>query len=100
MSTPHPSQFTPLIPVHFNNPVVFSQAPHYAPLQHLAVTPSAKEGDRDEDEAKGADEDEYDGGGEDKYDDHDQQPQLTPLVVYKNPTRTCQPPPCGTQLAL
>lgn len=30
MPMKYPNQFTPLIPIHFTNPVLFSQASHYA----------------------------------------------------------------------
>ncbi|MBA0752833.1 hypothetical protein Gogos_005563 [Gossypium gossypioides] len=39
VSTQYPSQFTPLIHVHFTNPVSFSQPLHYAPLHVSGTTP-------------------------------------------------------------
>ncbi|KAH1039580.1 hypothetical protein J1N35_041323 [Gossypium stocksii] len=66
---------------------------------------TTKEGDGDEDEGgdenedEGRYEDEYGGRGEDIDDYHDQDGELTPQVIRRNPIRNYQPLPCDTRSA-
>ncbi|MBA0735523.1 hypothetical protein Gogos_019364 [Gossypium gossypioides] len=109
MSTPHSSQFTLFILIHFTNPMFSSQASHYAPPQHHNSTPFAeartashssieecdgeddKEGGEGGDKNNGGDKDEHEGRGENKEDEDNgdvQMKESTPQVVHRNLART------------
>ncbi|KAK5793360.1 hypothetical protein PVK06_034503 [Gossypium arboreum] len=115
MSTPHPSEFTPLIPIHFTNSMFFTSTTLYTTAtpciytsrsRSSALPPSCgvedtrwearmtshsnmEKGNRGKDKGESGDEDEYEGRGEDKKDenyDHNEEEELTPPLLCRNPT--------------